>query len=110
LITKFYGKLGGVESYEDNNADALVPYITGTSEDYEISNILGCSVVYNETGSKTSPRPEDWFAFETWESGKNDRNRQIAIMTLGGDYDYPSQAGPTPAQGDTSETGSVGLF
>jgi hypothetical protein len=31
-------------------------------------------------------------------------------MTLGGDYDYPSQAGPTPAQGDTSGTGSVGLF
>jgi hypothetical protein len=55
-------------------------------------------------------RPESWFTFETWESGKNDRAREIALMHAPNWYTTARDAGGVPGQGESNEEGSTGLF
>jgi hypothetical protein len=45
-----------------------------------VEQLLACPILLKDTNSYETIRPETWFTFATYESGKNNRNRRIAIM------------------------------
>jgi hypothetical protein len=76
----------------------------------QVQELIAGGVYLNQNQELTSMRPESWFTFETWESGKNDRAREIAIMHAPNWYTSAKEAGGVPEQGETNEEGSTGLF
>jgi hypothetical protein len=55
--------------------------------------LLATGVFYDGTESVSTMRPESWFSFETYESGKNNRNRTVAIMRCEVFYSSCTEAG-----------------
>lgn len=109
LFTKFYGQLStNPEMYEDNDAQALVPYMN-FNDLYKVQQ-LTATTIFKGDNPESDIRPKNWFSFETYESGKNNRNRKIAIMNTDLFYETTRKAGKIPSQGDTTETGSITLF
>ena len=109
LPTKYYGLLGEAEEYNNNDTQAVVSYMS-EYENYKIEQLLATGVFYDGTESVSTMRPESWFSFETYESGKNNRNRTVAIMRCEVFYSSCTEAGGFTDQGETNEHGGITLF